>query len=385
MLVQLRFFVIAVTMLMPLMVSAQTTPIPLLSQWEQMMVQYGNQHCQMLQGSWASGDEKLAGTYYDAERVYYQIADYTNDSKWLDCARAAEQVYRDGYLLGNNGGLPGFWVFPHGLWKDYKRTGDTASKNALLLVSQNAAFAYDGTPLGALSDPILSREVAYNLQSKILAKDLGASTDASMNRLAEEAFRHMNAWFVTKTAEFIQPFMVGLTSEALINYYKKTGDARVLPAIRVAMDYLWNNLWVSSAMAFLYIDRAIASEGGQGAVQPASDLNLLIAPAFAWLYDQTGETKWLDRGDQIFTGGVMQAFLENAKQFNQSYRWSFDYVVWRKKVGTTFITFDSTPAPPPVTPPTSTSGSVSTTPSTDPSANDSSLEPPPGHYRFKRR
>jgi hypothetical protein len=333
---------VSVMILLPCLGAAQTTT-PALSQWEQQMVQYGNQHCQMLQGSSASGDEKLAGTYYDAERVYYQIADYTNDSKWLDCARAAEQVYRDGYLLGNNGGLPGYWVFPHGLWKDYKRTGDASSKNALFLVSQNAAYAYDGTPLGDLSDPTLSREVAYNLQSKILAKDLGASTDASMNRLAEEALTHMNAWFVTKTAKFIQPFMVALSSEALINYYKKTGDARVLPAIRVAMDYLWNNLWVSSVQAFLYIDRAVASEGGQAAVKPAPDLNLLIAPAFGWLYNQTGETKWLDRGDQIFASGVTQSFLQNAKQFNQSYRWSFDYIAWRNKTDKVFVTFDSTP------------------------------------------
>jgi hypothetical protein len=342
--------VVSVMILHPCLTAAQTAT-PALSQWEQQMVQYGNQHCQMLQGSSASGDEKLAATYYDAERVYYQIADYTSNSKWLDCARAAEQVYRDGYLLANNGVLPGYWVFPHGLWKDYKRTGDASSKNALFSLSKNAAYAYDGTPPGELSDPILSREVAYNLQSKILAKDLGASTDASMNRLAEEALTHMNAWFVTKTAPFIQPFMVGLTSEALINFYNKTGDTRVLPAVQLAMEYLWNNLWVTSAQAFLYIDRAVSSEGGQAAVQPAPDLNLLIAPAFGWLYNQTGATKWLDRGDQIFASGVEQAFLQNAKQFNQSYRWSFDYIAWRNKTGKVFVAFDSTSGGTPPVPP----------------------------------
>jgi hypothetical protein len=56
------------------------------------------------------------------------------------------------------------------------------------------------------------------------------------------------------------------------------------------------------------------------------------------------ETKWLDRGDQIFAGGVTQAYLQNAKQFNQNYRWSFDYIAWRNKTGKVLVAFDSTPA-----------------------------------------
>jgi hypothetical protein len=140
----------------------------------------------------------------------------------------------------------------------------------------------------------------------------------------------MDAWFVHKNAPFMQPFMVGLVSEALILYHRKTGDARVLPAIRRAMDYLWNHLWVSGEESFLYIDRAVDSEGGQGAVKPAPDLNLLIAPAFAWVYAQTGDVTFLQRGDAIFAGGVRRAANDyNAKQFNQNYRWSFAYVAWR--------------------------------------------------------
>ena len=32
------------------------------------------------------------------------------------------------------------------------------------------------------------------------------------------------------------------------------------------------------------------------------------------------------KADAIFAGGVVGAFLENPKQFNQSYMWSFEYV-----------------------------------------------------------
>ena len=63
----------------------------------------------------------------------------------------------------------------------------------------------------------------------------------------------------------------------------------------------------------------------------APDLNLLIAPAFAWLYQRTGDTTYRDRGDQIFAGGVKGAYLDGAKQFNQSYMWSFDFVKWRSE------------------------------------------------------
>jgi hypothetical protein len=100
------------------------------------------------------------------------------------------------------------------------------------------------------------------------------------------------------------------------------------------MDWLWAHTWVPSAQAFQYTDRVTPT----GGTNPAPDLNLLIAPAFAWLYHQTGNTKYQVEGDQVFAGGVKYAYLGSAKQFNQNYRWSFDYVAWRS-------------APPLVTPP----------------------------------
>ena len=56
---------------------------------------------------------------------------------------------------------------------------------------------------------------------------------------------------------------------------------------------------------------------------------VLIAPAFAWVYKQTGEDKYAEQGDAIFAGGVARAWLGGAKQFNQNYMWSPDYIRWR--------------------------------------------------------
>jgi hypothetical protein len=306
---------------------------PGVSRWESQMTYYGEKYCNEIRDRNTSGEKQLADTYYDAERIYYQIADYTGDRRWTACAEAAEKAYRDDYLFRHNGKLPGFWIFPHGLSMDYQRTNDSRSKEALLLLAQNAAYAnVGGYPDDWVTSAEKSREVAYNLSLKVLANEAGASYAKEMTHFADLALGHIDQWFISGKAKFLQPFMVGLVAEALIGYHAKTGDPRVLPAIRTAMDGLWDRHWVSRAGAFMYIDRAVDSEGGQDAVKPAPDLNLLIAPAFAWLYVQTGDAKYQQRGDQIFSEGVSQAGVDfGAKQFNQSYRWSFDYLRWRKQ------------------------------------------------------
>jgi hypothetical protein len=55
---------------------------------------------------------------------------------------------------------------------------------------------------------------------------------------------------------------------------------------------------------------------------------MLIAPAYAWFYNLTGDVSYLQKGDQIFNGGVAGAWLGGGKQFSQNYRWSFQYVEW---------------------------------------------------------
>ncbi len=285
----------------------------------------GAQHCANLGSSALSFDQKLSATYYDAQWVFYQIADYTRDSSWNTCAARAEAVYRDQYVLPNNGSVPGYWNFTHGLMQDYLRTGDTASKNAAILLSRNAAYSPDTTPLEWTVSADYSREVAYAIMGYLNAETLGEAHRMRLDSFVNQAFGHLDQWFGSKTAPYVRPFMVGLTAHALISHAEQRGDSRVLPAMIQAMDWLWANTWLPGSQAFMYTDRTVDS----GGMEPAPDLNLLIAPAFAWLYHQTGEVRFRDRGDQIFAGGVANAFLGNGKQFDQNYRWSFDYVKWR--------------------------------------------------------
>jgi hypothetical protein len=46
---------------------------------------------------------------------------------------------------------------------------------------------------------------------------------------------------------------------------------------------------------------------------------------------QTGIERFRDRGDQIFLGGVNQAYLGDGKHFQQNYRLSIFYVQWRSQ------------------------------------------------------
>ena len=283
-------------------------------------------------------------TYYDAARVYYQIADYTGDSSWTNCESKAEAVYK-GYVTESGGVVPGYWNFTTGFLLDVQHTSDATSKQAAVSLSKNAAYCVDGTPLEWSADPARSREVAYCLMSYLNAEALGEPRRARMTQLADQALSHIDQWFVKKTSRqpkdsdvpeatgqyYIQPFMVGLTTQALIRYWEVTKDSRVQPAVKVALDAIWSRAWVAADQAFWYenwiLDPSMAFPARSG----APDLNLLIAPAYAWLYQRTGDTTYRDRGDQIFAGGVKGAYLEGAKQFNQSYMWSFDYVKWRQQ------------------------------------------------------
>jgi hypothetical protein len=297
----------------------------LLNQWQEQMLLFGRQHANSLSG--LSGDAALNATYYDAARVFYQIADYTHDPSWLAPAHEAATIYRDQFVMPNNGDVPGYWNFTGGLLLDYQHTGDVRSKDAILLLSNNADFARDGTPLEWTASTVQSREVAYSIMSDLNAETVGQPPPARLGDLVTQAIGHLDQWFVSKTAPYLQPFMAGLTMEALIQYNTAVGgDPRILPAIQSAVDSMWSHNWLPENQSFQYVDQQLSGVGGP---DPAPDLNMLIAPAYAWMYHQTGNPMYQQEADAIFKGGVEDAYLQGAKQFNQNYLFAFDFLTWR--------------------------------------------------------
>lgn len=59
-------------------------------------------------------------------------------------------------------------------------------------------------------------------------------------------------------------------------------------------------------------------------------LNDLVAPAFAWYWTKTRDVTYQRRGDEVFLHAFDTSdWRFNWKEYNQVYRWSFDYVRWR--------------------------------------------------------
>lgn len=273
--------------------------------WRSRMVEYGQKHCNQglvaRMGSWEGSI-----WYYDGDRVYQQMAKYLKDDKWLACAGYSRAVYRN-YVLKANGKVPGYRVFPHGLFLE----GSSNSKRALEALSKNSSYAHSA---GAV-DAAVARETAYLLSTFILTGDADRKLATSF------ALGHLDQWVNGKP---YQPFMAGLTMAALIEVYELTGDVRIPVAVQKMLDAMWKGAWSSRAAAFNYW-----SNGSN----PVPDLNMLIAPAFAWFYNVSGDALYLERGDQVFNGGVAGAWLEGGKQFSQNYRWSFDYLKWAGLAG----------------------------------------------------
>ena len=301
-------------------------PIPNIELWKNQMLSFGEAHCaEHKNNDNYNFDTRLLNTYYDAEWVYFQIADYTNNTYWLSCAAAARSVYRDQYVIPNDGFVTGYWNFSHGNTQNYLRTGDPVSKEAVVLNSKNAAFARDGTQPWETDSCLASRETAYAIMSYLNAEEVGEPRRERLAQLVDQALGHIDQWFVSKSCPYVKSFMVALTSQALIQYYAKTGDTRIPSAIETAANGLWSKTWDEPSQSFLYLDHPVNNE----LASPAPDLNLLIAPLYGWLYHQTGDVVYRDAGDRIFASGVENAYLVNAKQFNQNYRWSIQFVQWR--------------------------------------------------------
>ncbi len=248
----------------------------------------------------------------------------------------------------------GNWIFTHGLRLDYQRTGSIKSKDAAQNISLNAPWARDSSccpaPAGYnMAGQEYSRELTYALNSYLDTEAMGFPKRKNKDLYLSYAIGHIDQWFVTRANPtgpyYIQPFMVGLTMRTLIQAYDETPAAlrtadmlKIPDKIKIAIDTLWNEAWLPLSRAFFYAtyDKT-----------PAPDLNLMIAHAYAWYYLQTGNVLYRDRGDQIFSGGVVGSYLAGGKQFNQNYIYSFDYVKWRELADSIYSGGGTPPPPPP--------------------------------------
>lgn len=313
-------------------------PLPGKAVWEERMVVEGRK--------WGSADALKHGLweggmwYYDGMWVLQQIADYTGeslDAEWQRCW----DIY---YPYATNTmepriGLPtGYRVFPHGFEAEAKLDDDNAKHALVRLATRSAYGAHSASTIRKwLVGVNRSREAAYLLQALLACKRVGIEGEvreygARTEVLTSMISQHFNQWFGDKTATLMQPFMVGLSAHALIEYtttYDISTDW-MFDNIERAAQWLMDNAWNEERKCF-YMDnyRPYESWADRDGLRWAIDLNMLVAPMYAWLWKETGDHKWQDFGDKVFGAGTT-CEINTGKQLSQNYRLSFLYVKWRE-------------------------------------------------------
>jgi hypothetical protein len=304
-----------------------------------------------------SGAFQRQAWYYDGVRVYYGIGDLLNDqTTYQQCIANINQVYRDGEVIFNNGAIPGFISFTHGSLIDYQRTGTVADLTSINDLDLHAGpFSYNGNLVPV---SYLQRETAYAFKA---ARDavrlgqnnprLGQSSTWWRDYYFEHALGHIEE-VCLDSGFYSENFMDGLDADAIINYWEEGNhDPRIPSAIKCLADYMWNKQWNNvtpdtNAFAYDTFRNAMNENPLNSGASYFQDLNLLIAPMYAWLFKMTGLTQYQTEGDTIFQHGVLldgpiggpynEIGFGNGvpngnggKAFSQIYMWSPSYVTWR--------------------------------------------------------
>ena len=293
------------------------TSLASLAQWQSNMVTYGRKYCTPAE---AGSYSMYTVGYYDGTRIYYQIADLTGDSSFNACADLVYGSYSK-YVNDNKGGIPGYQEFPHGIAMRFQRTGDLAARQTLTTLKNGGSFS-NWPDAASIIDWGRSRETSYAIETNLVDQAQGGAPNPHFQDLVEAQFGQFDQWFVSKSTKYVQPFMVALAAEALIQYWDVSHDPRVLPTLQMAADQVWAQSWDTSTHKLRYWE-------DDGTFALYSDLNLLLAPMYGWVYQQTGAQIYRDEGDELFNYGVAGAWLDGGKQFSQNYRWSQKYVEWR--------------------------------------------------------
>lgn len=289
-------------------------PGTFMSKWQSTMLTLGKKWCDTSQ-VYAFGVESEVW-YYDGARVYFQIADYTNDRSWEACALNIARQYRD-YIVNNKGAIPGWRVFGNGLRMAYERTGDVSFRDAAILLSTNSAYA----PHGGDIDDRYIRETAYILNAYIQAERLGHPRNQQLAKAANLLIGHFDILFNWGSYTIHQTFFDGIAAEALISYYELTGDPRVPAVIKQMLDWMWMNAWTGSGL--IVNPEAVGSKCEWGCMSPDTALINLTVPAFSWYASVTGDLTYLNRGDALFLHSLDNDISYSGKIFSQNFKWSY--------------------------------------------------------------
>lgn len=154
------------------------------------------------------------------------------------------------YVFARNGVDYLYRTFTSGFGMDYERTQDSRAKEAVFYLAKNA--------IGAAADPKFLRgpervrENSYLLEHLLDSEAVGwRGRPEKVSQIVENSLGILKQLFVERNYP-VKTFMAGLQAESLIQYFEKTGDPRILPALKTAADALWELGWVESSGGFQY-------------------------------------------------------------------------------------------------------------------------------------
>jgi hypothetical protein len=144
----------------------------------------------------------------------------------------------------------------------------------------------------------------------------GRATKAQQDSNAEGGFRGPNT--ADGIYASVSPFMSAERSSACFAAFRATGDEMFFSLAQADLDWIAANLWSDAEASFRYRDKVSPS----GGTNFAPDVNGLLAPVYAELYEITGDAKYDELTRKIIDGATRFAYVAPAnlgaqKQLNQ--------------------------------------------------------------------
>ena len=206
-----------------------------------------------------------------------------------------------------------------------------------------------------------TRPLALFIDYCHLGMKLGAGCDqATLDTALRLGFTHMGDLISGRDVGF-QPFYYGLLMESMIRYWEDGHQDRddVLEWVRLTFNYLWLNAWVADDpvsgkgwFLYNYAEYPTWSSVKTGAREVGMHgTSSFVYPAAAFLWSRFGDSVTVTaRGEtlnyrQIADRGFDSVISEtaagvnvkpagdwigyNGKNFNELYRWTYDYMRWR--------------------------------------------------------
>ena len=331
-------------------------PTSLIAQYESDFVRLAAGDWSQCGSNWSCG--RTAG--YDRPFILYQEWVRTGDPTYWQHASAIAANYIDNYLVPGNGAPAPWWSTSESVALHYFATGDERTRGysyamATSLMCQDrptAQWRLGGDIASQLGDDRARAKVITALMDAQMIDAQPTATGPVMTGGDAMYCRQFMTSTVLQTAinDILSTqhasggfggslygggqknFMVGMLLSALVRYYEQvTPDTRIPTAVQRAADYMTANEWVASAQGFKYCTTAVDADDGN---EPEPSLNNLIAPAYAWLYNRTGNAQYATMVDRLLQANATTDrtwWAGSGKAFDQGFYRVFNTMQWRNR------------------------------------------------------